>query len=434
MNKLVIFAFFTLVFVKARAQDFEVTWGPSLESGSKYSDPKILGEDDNFLYAVDFINQRKVDFILERIHKKTLKRELINDLEMPGGEEFYFTYEGMDFLNGNFVLFASTYDKEQNNSLLKSFTIDAESGKYIDNQLLFENEVEKENRKGLYRMYKSEFGEMRMFHYLTYYKKQKKTKEVFLLLNGDLEKVLDKTLFHEKYSNNAAYNYLLDDEGSIYFKRKNNIVVYDANLEYEEWSQEIDLKEGELGAYLADFTFRINADNSLILTGSYYTVDGKNTDENKSYWERMEGDTQVEGMFYMEIDGISKETRLVKLSRFKTEFIDQFRTERDIKKGRAAEINEIPTRARTIYKKDGGLILVTENYSSIRYFDDKGKLDGEDFYYSDLLIFNFSTEGQLLWATRIPKNQKFYWSSWRSLPSNWCKKIFYWKSSVKGSR
>ena len=125
MNKLVIFAFFTLVFVKARAQDFEVTWGPSLESGSKYSDPKILGEDDNFLYAVDFINQRKVDFILERIHKKTLKRELINDLEMPGGEEFYFTYEGMDFLNGNF----KNYNSYMNNY---NFILDIPSILFLD--------------------------------------------------------------------------------------------------------------------------------------------------------------------------------------------------------------------------------------------------------------------------------------------------------------
>lgn len=408
MTKFITLLFCSLTLFGANAQKLKTQWGSALKSESKYYDPSIAGEDEKFLYTWDL---HKGKLIIEKIDKKSLKRKYRKTLGVPEEGKTKYTFEGMSFVDGNYILYGSTYNRKRKKSILKAFAIDSKTGKYGNKEVLFENDVEKKSRRGNFTVYNSKHGDLVMLHYVAYYKKQKHTKEQFKLLNGDLEILLEREEVIEGRSRGNASAFFLDDEGSVYFKRNSEIVVFDANQDYEEWSQPIELDELEVGAFVQDFRITLNTDNDMILVGSYYTTDSRKTNENKRRRDRKEGDTQVEGMFFMKIDGISKETVIAKLNKFSKDFIDQFKTRKDIKKGRDTEINSISGAARMFFKEDGGIVMVSERYYYTEITNRNGVVIGERYYYSDLLAFNFAPDGELVWANRIPKSQLFYWQS-----------------------
>lgn len=410
MSKYLLLILVTFTCFQIEAQKLKAKWGPNLKIESKYYNPSLVGEDESFLYVVDWISRGGSDLVFQKIDKKSLKLVFNKKIKIPREEDFRFTYEGLSFIDGKLIVFASFFNDDKMLSILKAFVFDSKSGEFTVSKLLFENVIDKRSLIGDFKILNSKNGELVLVSYIGINRRLGQALQELKLIDGNLESIIEKSENIDGETLKGSASYFIDDEGSIYFKRGNRIVILDVNQDYEEWSQEIKLEEIELGAYISDFSFRFNANNDLIITGSYYTVDGENNEENKSKWERKEGDVQVEGMFYLEIDGITKETTISKLSRFEIDFIDQFKTEKDIKKGWNSEINGISARGKSIFKEDGGLIFISEKKKVVQSTDkNTGKLSGENIYFSDLIVLNFTPDGELIWASRIPKNQMFYW-------------------------
>lgn len=105
------------------------------------------------------------------------------------------------------------------------------------------------------------------------------------------------------------------------------------------------------------------------MIGSYVTTDIKETNENKAEVETTEGDTQLEGIFYLRINGLKKEVVAQKLSKFDQDFIDQFKTEDHIKCGLDAEVNDNFSLYRFFFnKEDYSLVFVEEQYERVNIY------------------------------------------------------------------
>ena len=400
-----------LTFSIGFGQKVKPRWGKKSKAISSYYSPKIIGEDSTYLYAYDIVRNR---IILECIEKKKMRSMYQREIKkIPSRDGKDYTLEGINYTNGQFLIFGSTYLRNGRKAVLKAFIYNGQDGRYNEVKEVFSKEVESKSMKGRFDVHISKDGGKVFVHHTAYYRKLEHTKESFKLLDDHLDEIIVKTEIIDGYHYGVASNFIVDDEGSVYFIRQNYLFVYQANLDFELWIQPIEFEDMDLGAFVTDASIALNVDNDLIIVGAYNTTDLREVGSMKlAPRDNRPGDTQVEGMFFQKIDGTSKETVISRVTDFDTKFIDQFRTKRDIKKGRMAEVNSISGFSKILFKDDGGVVLMKERMYVTRVQVNMGLGSftvAERYNFSDIHCFNFSEEGDLLWAKKIPKKQRFWW-------------------------
>ena len=383
-------------------------WGRPIQAEKKSYTPTIVGDDDKSIYTVEVPNSKEIMF--ERFDKKKLGRDYTKTVEIPRLGRKKYDLERISFIGGKFLVFASVYNSGSHEYELRAFTYDGKNARSAGDFEIFNNKVEKKRRKGDFEVFTSNNKERFLIYYTTYYKEKDQTIEVVKLYNQNVELVTEKEYIYDGEHEGSIGNILLDDEGSVYYLQGEDVVILDANQGYEEWRESIVLEEQGLNGGISRIYLAINGEGDLMVIGDYLTTDLSKTDENKSRRERKKNDTQIEGVFFMKINGFTKETEVAKLSKFDKEFLDQFRSEKDVRKGRDAEMNNTFDSFEFFFKEDGGLVFVMEDRMIIRRYSN-GRLVGESYLYNDLVSYNFSPEGDLVWATRIPKKQTYYWNS-----------------------
>lgn len=384
-------------------------WGRVIEAEDKHYDPTIIGEDEDAIYSVTY-RYGGDEILFEKYDKRKLNRKYSTKIPVPSEGRKQFDLERISFLGDHFVVFASYYDNKQKTYELRAFTYTVDKLREVDEHEIFVEKVEKRRRKGDFDVYTSKNKESLLIHFTTYYKETGVTIEKIKLYNKSMELLVEKEYEAEGENVAALNNLIVDDEGSIYFIRKGEVVILDANVDYEEWSEPIEAGGIESNGYLGAIHFALSPEGDLVLVSRYMTRDLRKSDEKKNKNDRKKGDTQVEGIYIMKVNGFSKETEVAELNKFDQEFIDQFLTEKDIKKGNSAEMNNEYKAFQFLFKDDGGVVFVTEQQKLIRSYSN-GNLVGETYYYNDIVAFNFSPEGELIWGNRIPKSQIFYWRS-----------------------
>ncbi len=397
---LLVFAYTT------KAQDPD--WGRTTKAEKSNYSPKVVGEDDRSLYMVDIIKSEKLLF--EKFDKKSLSRKYSNEVELPNARKNKYVIEEVSFINDQFIVFTSSYSRSPRKYELSAFLFDSKNGRFDRKELLYSNEVEKKYRKGDFNVVTSKNNQTFVFTYNVYSKDKDNTTSIVRLFDGNIKELVSREVIYDgKQSFGNSANFQLDDEGSLYYVGDNELVILDANSNYEEWKEPIVVPNLAANARRGRTYLSINSTGDPVLVGTYVTVDTEKTDENKRRRDRRKNDEQVEGMFFMRINGFSKETEASAVTEFSKDFIDQFRTNKDVKKNRDSEVNEGATVARFYYKEDGGVVFLTERQVYMNYYDNQGALTGQRFEYGDVVVYNFSPDGTMSWANRIPKEQAFFW-------------------------
>lgn len=386
----------------SNGQKLKVKWGNYGEAEKRSFNPSIFGEDSEYFYTWDI---KKRYLILEQVEKSKMKPIYHKKIKIPTRKRFRrYLIEGLRLNDGIIEIYASYYTRWERIFTLERIEFDAASGRYLGVEKILVKDVDKKSRKGVFNVRISESGEFVFAHFSAYYKKLKHVKEEFYLFNGKGKQIIKKARIYENSEAPRLGNYLLDNEGSVYFIQGNQLVILDKNLDYEYWSQTIVYEDMPLGGFINSLSLDLTPDNDIVIFGSYLGTDYYEDDQDKKSGLVKNGDTQVEGAFFMKIDGFSKEIEVAKLSTFEPSFFEQFKTEKDIKKNRDLEIDNFGGESRFYPKKDGGMVVITETFSQVG-FDFYSFVAGSFLYFEDLVVYNFQPDGTLIWAKRVPKKQ-----------------------------
>lgn len=190
----------------------------------------------------------------------------------------------------------------------------------------------------------------------------------------------------------------------------------DAGETAEEYR--IDLEE----KFVTDLTFRVGNDGNLICSGFY--------SERGTY--------SIKGAYYFRLNPVTRELNNRNFSPFEFDFLTGDMTAKNKQRARAAEERNDARRAPELYdysldelilRSDGGAVLVAEQFyiqqSTYRdspygynpygfgygygypyygrYWDTQ-----TDYYYNynDIIVVNIRPDGEIEWASRIPKRQE----------------------------
>ena len=397
MKKLIKLTYLTAILVVFSNFLFaqKATWGKVQTSESKHYHPYILGEDSKGIYTFARV---KRDIVIEKFNRKSKDKEFSVVIDPPKIGKYKVVLEDVELIKDKFLVFASYYDKEKKETNLFAYTYSSENGKKLDQKIeLFNIEVEKRRRDGNFMVMTSPDRTKILINHYAYYRKEKKYRDKYVLLDENLNKLLDKDEEIVKSEKDySTYNYIIDNDGSIFFMKKysfteNYITTYDANKSFEKWEEKIILDDLKSDESITNVDFTINKENQLVVTGYY-------SKKNQLY-----------GCFFTKIDNLTKEIIVTKLNKFDEDFKKQFLSNRKLKKGKDGKIYNIFDNIEIITKDDGGIILIGEMAQHTYYYDHNGNYRGEVVMYNDMIALNISAEGTLIWGHKIPKRQYYYY-------------------------
>ncbi len=153
--------------------------------------------------------------------------------------------------------------------------------------------------------------------------------------------------------------------------------------------------------FITDLTFEIDNDGDLVCSGFY---------SNK-------GTYSIKGTYFFKIDTETKEVYDKNLKEFDFDFITEDYNDRKKERLRRAEERE-SNRApelfqydldKLILRSDGGAILVAEQFFIEQRYNNFNRYGNTTFdifyYYNDIIVVNIKPNGEIQWASRIPKRQ-----------------------------
>lgn len=151
--------------------------------------------------------------------------------------------------------------------------------------------------------------------------------------------------------------------------------------------------------FLQDMTISMGADGDIVCAGLY---------GNKNNFN-------VRGAFYLRLDRATKAIVHESYKAFDDDFITMYLTEKEASKAkkkadRKDEELELPEFKlhNIIRRDDGGAVVVAEQYRSytVCTTDSKGNTRCSTHYlYNDVIVVNVDPQGNIEWATKIPKRQ-----------------------------
>lgn len=235
----------------------------------------------------------------------------------------------------------------------------------------------------------------------------------------------------EKFS---VEEYRIDNKGNVYLlgviyqdkvrSRRNGqpnyqytILAYNQNGESVE-EYRVDIKN----RFITDLTFRVGDDYNLVCSGFYSEL----------------GTFSIKGTCFFRLDSKTKKLFNLNFKEFDFDFVTEFMTDKQKEKIKNAEQKGKRKKSAELYqysldklilRSDGGALLVAEqyfvqernNFDNIngvgfggiyanrfnnRFYNDPA-FQNTDFYYNfnDIIVVNIRPNGEIEWATRIPKRQ-----------------------------
>lgn len=413
MKKLILSQLLLFAVVIAHAQTFE--WGVSHNAKTKNYYPTILGQDESGIYVTSW---KKGGSVVEKYNTKGMGQEYSYNVEPEKQKgQKKLDIEKIAFLKDKFIVFTTYYDKERKQSVIQGYVTDGKTGKKGKAINFIETPVENKRRRGDFLVMASEDQTKFVIAHTAYYKEQRVYKTIYKLYDYELKELATKEDETEKGVDDFTVgDLLIDNDGSIYFskyygyKKGYYIACYDANKNYEKWEEKVTVEGTGTSDYVTNLLFSINSKNELIVSGYYSTLENTKLVKAVAVGNGVSASMmpfRLKGCFFIKFDNVSKEVLVNKSNDFSKDFLDQFRTKRDIKKGKNRSVGDIFRRVRITNKDDGGIVLSGESYFHYVYTNSRGETTGEYFLFSDVIVLNLTPEGELTWANRIPKRQVF---------------------------
>ena len=382
---------FMTMFISSNIFAQTVEWGRTNKTSTKNYYPEVIDEDDDYIYTWSTIGKY---FYVESFSKNGMKKRYSKKIELDENLGKKVELEGVAGLDNNIMLFVSYFNKKKNTSNIVAYKIDKKNGKQDrkKTEILSVN-VEKKRRRGSFYVSVSEDKSKILINHYAYYKKKKKEVNRLMLFDNEMN-----LLVEAEDDNEEIKSYIIDNDGSIYYINNTSIVSLDANKEFEKWEEKIDLLESgaRISADITDITFNITSDNNLVVSAFYAVTEKRDGD--------LLAHSYLDGYFFMKIDNLSKEIVVSKVGVFSKDFKQQFQSEKELRKGKEANVGN-NFRSIEIYDKpDGGIVVIAESYIHIVTENNNGVV-GESWIYGDLVTYSLDKDGELGWAQRIPKQQ-----------------------------
>lgn len=399
---------FTLILilscVQATVYAQKISWGKAFAADKSYS-PIIIEEEGDFFYTYDYSSK---ELLLEKFDKKNSSAVYSKKYEIPKRHEF----ELIAVADKKVIVFFSFYDSKKSSAEIYCNTYSTTDGVILESNHTISSVPSEDNRdyNGYsFSVYKSDDNKWILVTNRLYTKKEDVNKTYFILLNEKLSKIFEKT------ENTGKDRLILDDmiignDGSCYFQKTitggdgTKLVSLDADKSFKEY--EYGLDEAKLkvpqNASIRFPNIALNKKGELVLVSQYVK------------------DRVFSGYFFVSIDTKTKKIVSSKINEFDDKLVNQFRTEREIEKGKKTKVPEYFTNIHFIAKEDGGMIGITGGVQRIitqtRTTNQQGFSSydqiGDAVIYHNVMALNFSSDGTLLWANRIPRYQSYSSRRW----------------------
>lgn len=413
------FCFFAnLSFLAAQQSDMPATisWGDEVnsprntdmegvvatQSGSIYTLRRRYGA--GFSKEAAFVELYDKDLKLKRSQELELKFEgKDRDFErviMLHGQLYFFTSFANQVKKKNYLFYQTLNDRLlPSKKLVKISEVDA---------------VNKE-RKGAFNIEVSrDSSKVLIYAQLPY---QRKEPERFSLqvFNDSLEQLWQREIVLP-YADNlfSVEEYHVDNQGNVYLlgvrykdgagRRRRGTPDYNYEiLAYTNDGSEVKTYRIDNNEFfLTDMTFRI-ADNGHLVCSGFYS--------NK-------GTYSIKGACFLRIDPVQQSIYLQNFKPFDfdflTEHLSEGAKERAQRAAQSGDTRKEPELYQVkldelILRSDGGAVMIAEQFYVqeyvYRYFD--GTLRYDYYYnYYDIVVVNIRPNGEIEWATRIPKRQE----------------------------
>ncbi|MCB0619476.1 MAG: hypothetical protein KDC43_13530 [Saprospiraceae bacterium] len=161
--------------------------------------------------------------------------------------------------------------------------------------------------------------------------------------------------------------------------------------------------------------YRIDLDDKFITDLTFRVADGGDLVCSGFYSER--GTYSIKGTYFFRLNPQTREVYNKSLRQFDFDFITEDLSEKGKEKAMQAELEDIDRRKPELYdydlrelvlRSDGGALMVAEQYYIYErtYYHFDGTWRTTYYYnYNDIIIVNIRPNGEIEWASRIPKRQ-----------------------------
>jgi hypothetical protein len=403
-KKLLIVAVIVLSNIHTIVYSQKINWGQAFIADKNYS-PIVIAEEENAFYTSSCSDK---ELVLEKIDKKKSSVAYSKKYEIPKNQEIELialAYKKISF-------FFSYYDSKKKTAELYCNVYSSSDGKITEsNHSIASVKAETNgNYKNYdYSLYKSSDNKKILSVNSVYSEKEKKYTTNYILLDQNLSKKTEKS---ENTGSTALYiaEVIVDNNGSFYFQKrldgdKFRLASYDADNSYEEYEYVLDDKlKRPKNSELSSSTISFNKNGEVVMIGQYRK------------------DNIFSGYYFICINPQTKQIISSKINEFDEKFINQFRTPHQIEKGKKARVSDYFRNLHLMAKEDGGMIGITDGVQEIttqvrttnqQGFSTNDRI-GDAIIYYDVVTLNFSSDGTLNWANRIPRYQSYSSRRWFS--------------------
>lgn len=386
------------------SQAQKVQWGDELK-GKAYMD--IVHSDDKNVYTVDTDGSEA--YVFRTLDKTAnMKERFLKEATFTYDKKQSIYLEGFTLINGNYVFFASIFDKKTDNYELVASTYNGTTGNVVAKQkTLFKTTVDNRRRKGNFSVLASEDLTKVLIYHEAYYKQIDAEKRKYILLDDELSVFMEKEVDVDEF---MPDNFLIDNDGSIFysgFGANNKLFLgsYDVFKEYEHWREDITLEGLKGDESFLRGRLEINAKNELVLVGYFSGLDKSKGDKPRN-WTRY-----LAGTYFVRLDNESKEQKAGRVSYFESKFLDEFKSDRQRRKGKAARMDDdYGTNLQVLDTDDGGVVMVGESFNYFYMSNNNGAVYAEYYTYGEIVTTSIDGDGKLRWADKINKKQRYYWN------------------------
>ncbi len=390
----------------------EVNWAPPLDAKKEGVFESLLHTDEENAFLL--FSQKK-ELILKRMNReyRTLAQEVI-PMKFDKAEH---SMEEISFVGDKILIFTTSYDKKEKVSHLYLRVLGQDD---LNSQGRMEKisslPAESNKKKGSISVSSSPSNSKILIDLNKTYEKDESERSELMVYSSGMELLWSKEVTLP-YSNKefSRDRVVVDDDGSVLMlgikydepaearaKRKDDIAAYTYHLLV--FHKDGDTEDHPINVsdkFLQDVTLAVAKDGDIVCGGFF---------GNK-------GVGSVRGSFFMRLDRDTKQIEHQSYKEFDNDFIKSYMTEKQAKKaekradrkGEDMEMFQFDM-DEIILREDGGAVMVGEQYYVYQRCTTSSNGSQRCYWvhnYNDIIAINIDPEGEIEWATIIPKRQAF---------------------------
>ncbi len=416
----VCFQAFTLCSQEDQSIPASIEWGEELKEPAGTVISKIIGTTADGFYT---LREKTVSglaassaqtIIIEQFSKK-MKLKKSRDIKLK------YNNKNLDFvdvlmLNNELYLLSSFNNQAKKKNYLFVQKISSRSLQ-PKKDLLKIGEIDARNkeRKGKFDYAVSKDSSKVLIYNELPYKKRDPERFALRVYDQQFEELWSKNIslpYNDEHF--AVEEYRIDNQGNVYLlgviyedqsrRRRGGKPTYQyVILAYTKDGGDAQEYRVELGdKFITDLTFRI-ADNGHLVCSGFYSD---------------KGTYSIKGTYFFRLDSQTKQMYNQNSKEFDFDFVTEYLSDKQKQKLKKAERKGNTRRQAELYqydldrlilRSDGGALLVAEQYFVKEYIQRDyfyGTFQYDYYYYyNDIIVVNIRPDGEIEWASRIPKRQ-----------------------------